>query len=136
MLRLFVKHVLGGRSGKREAAWFVFFVSMGITMFVVFAEWRGVPMPVSQSILIVVLPTAVIGVLTAHGIEHFGGADLLSNRRITIGDDPHYHHRPVPDYRSPSSPSHDPRHPGGAVPEATFDDDQPTPTTAGGQRVG
>lgn len=92
MLKLFVRYVLGGRSGKREAAWFVFFVAAGVTAFVVFAEYNGVPMPISQSILIVVLPTSVIGVLTAHGIEHFGGSDLLSNRKITIEGD-----RTVPD---------------------------------------
>lgn len=84
MIRLFVHHVLGGRSGKREAAWFMWGVVTGMVAFVVWAEFSGVAMPISQSILIVVWPTTVIAVATAHGIEHFGGSDLLNNRRITI----------------------------------------------------
>lgn len=84
MLRLFVRHVLGGRSGKREAAWFMFIVVTGMVAFVVFAEYRGVAMPISQSILIVVWPTTALLVGAAHGIEHYGGSDLLSKGKITI----------------------------------------------------
>lgn len=84
MIRHFVRHILGGRSGKREAAWFMMFVVTGMVAFVVWAEFSGVAMPISQSILIVGWPLTVVGVLTAHGIEHFGGSDMLSNRRITI----------------------------------------------------
>jgi len=84
MIRLFVHHVLGGRSGKREAAWFMFIVVTGMVAFVVWAEYNGVAMPISQAILTIVWPATVLAVGAAHGIEHYGGSDLLDSRRITI----------------------------------------------------
>jgi len=97
VLKLFVHYVLGGRSGKREAAWFMWIVVTGMVAFVVFCEYRGVAMPLAQSILIIVWPLAFAGVLAAHGIEHYGGKDLLNNRKITIESPPSGQQAPVPE---------------------------------------
>lgn len=69
MLKLFGKYVIGGETGKREQAWFLFlgwcvgFVMMSAR------ESAGLPVDATHSILTMSFPFVIINLALSHGLE-------------------------------------------------------------------
>lgn len=70
MMRLFLKHVIGGVSGKRESAWFVFLLFMGWTGWLTWVEFaHGREMEQAASMWMVLAPFVIGWIAGAHGLE-------------------------------------------------------------------
>lgn len=69
MLKFFVRFVIGGRSGKREQAWAVFFLWCAAFAWTAAKEAAGVAMNGTQSILSLALPLVIANLALAHGME-------------------------------------------------------------------
>lgn len=70
MMEWFRKRVIGGVSGNRETALFVFLVVTAIAITVMVQEALGRPMPQAYALLTIVWPAALAGVLGAHAFKH------------------------------------------------------------------
>lgn len=70
MLRMWTRYVIGGESGKREGAWAVFLPLAALTAWASWNEAHGVEMTATFGLLTVALPTAMVAILAAHGLEH------------------------------------------------------------------
>lgn len=73
MLKWFVRNVIGGKSGKREAAWAVFTLWCIAFGFAFRAEYVGKDITNIINLLTVALPFAVGFLAVAHGMEWWGG---------------------------------------------------------------
>lgn len=70
MLQIFVRRVIGGETGKRESAWFVFILFAAWTGFLVWAEFaREREMEQASSMWMVLAPFVMGWVMGAHGME-------------------------------------------------------------------
>ncbi len=70
MIRLFLRYVIGGQTGKRESAWFAFLLWAGWSAWMVYTEFTGGPeLALSESMWMVVTPFVFTWLGTAHGFE-------------------------------------------------------------------
>lgn len=69
MLKFVTKYIIGGRSGKREAAWFVFLLWAIAFAWSAWREAHGFPVTGVQSILTAALPFVLGFVLSVHGMD-------------------------------------------------------------------
>lgn len=84
----------GGKTGKREAAWALVAVALGLTLW---AMWLGVVMVQAMtSALVIVWPAVIVAVSGAYGLEYLKQAgnppawpaDIVSPERGPEGDEP------------------------------------------------
>lgn len=69
MLKHFGQLVIGGRTGKREQAWFVFLAWMGAFGWFTYKEALGVTMAGTQSILSLAFLPVLANLTVAYGME-------------------------------------------------------------------
>lgn len=69
MLKHFVRLAIGGRSGKREQAWFVFLLWCAAFGWSAYQESMGAVMDGTQSILSLAFPMVMANLALAHGME-------------------------------------------------------------------
>lgn len=70
MLRLFLRHVIGGETGKRESAWFAFLLWIGWSVWMIRVEaTTGRELPMALSMWMVATPFVFAWLGTAHGFE-------------------------------------------------------------------
>ena len=69
MLKSFTKYIIGGRSGKREAAWFVFLLWSIAFGWSAWREAHGFPVSGVQSMLTTAMPFVLGFLLSVHGMD-------------------------------------------------------------------
>lgn len=70
MMRLFRQYIVGGRTGSREGAWLLVWVLVIVPLWaLIVGELRGIAMPVTSGVLMVVGPAVLTLWAIAHGLE-------------------------------------------------------------------
>jgi hypothetical protein len=67
MIELFLKYIIGGKTGTREGVWFAFLVTFGLLGLAIWMESNDHDMSNLYSLLTVLCPITVGAVLGAHG---------------------------------------------------------------------
>lgn len=99
MLRFFVHHVIAGKTGKRESAWFVFTLFAVWTGFMVWAEFAHErELTQASSMWMVVAPFVMGWVMAAHGLEW----REQTTRRAAAADALNAALAPLPDEQPPT----------------------------------
>lgn len=69
MLKFFGRYIIGGRSGKREQAWFAFILWCIAFAWMMHREVQGIDLPNTTSLLALALPLVFANIAIAHGME-------------------------------------------------------------------
>jgi hypothetical protein len=70
MMGYFQKWLIGGATGSRQGAWFLVLALLIFPFwFLMIAEFYGIPMPILQSLLMVVGPAVLTLWAIAHGLQ-------------------------------------------------------------------
>ncbi|PIE15188.1 MAG: hypothetical protein CSA68_07510 [Rhodobacterales bacterium] len=85
MFKILRRIILGGRSDKREAAWFVFFLINMVLAWAVWQESSGVDMPQTWAFLVVSWPVALTAVIGVH-VQHFHAQALADRALAKFGE--------------------------------------------------
>lgn len=87
MLRLFLRYVIGGNTGKRESAWFAFLLWVGWTGWMIWTEFSGGPaMSMAESMWMVVTPFVFTWLGTAHGFEWVSRQTRWGQASVSLPD--------------------------------------------------
>jgi hypothetical protein len=79
--------VIGGKSGNRETAVFVFVVVTALVVWVIHREASGIAMPGAYGLLALGWPASIAGVVGAHALKHLkpdGMADVTQRPRDPV----------------------------------------------------
>ena len=73
MLCFLRRYVIGGRTGKREAALLLLIIVSGLTVWAVWGEASGKDMPSTFGLLMILWPFTIGALASAFGLEHIKG---------------------------------------------------------------
>lgn len=86
MMSLFRQYIIGGDTGSREGAWFVFCVVMILVFGVAVAEFFGREMPETFALLTVVVPFVLTKLFLALGLKRAERAGWIENKNADSGE--------------------------------------------------